>query len=117
LSAKANYRKAQALYDLDLHVKKSVSGMRPDVGNAAQAAKNPETVDPKKLFARGNSLYDSGRLQEALGEQGADALLEHVNDHLIGIRGFPGIRLSLNPLRGMTGTGSLVLQAEKQRCL
>jgi len=81
--AKANYRKAQALYDLDLHVKKSVSGMRPDVGDAAQAAKNPEAVDPKKLFNRINSLYDSGRLQEALGEEGADDLLEHVNDHLI----------------------------------
>ena len=70
--AKSNYRKAQALYDLDLHVKKSVSGMRPDVGNAAQAAKNPETVDPKKLFSRVNSLSDSGRLQEALKKQRAD---------------------------------------------
>lgn len=81
--AKANYRKAQALYDLDLNVKKSVSGMRPDVGNPAQAARNPETVDPKKLFNRVNSLYDSGRLQEALGEQGADDLLGHANGHFI----------------------------------
>ena len=81
--AKANYRRAQALYDLDLNVKKSVSGMRPDVGYAKQAAKNPETVDPKKLFGRINNLYDSGRLQEALGEQGADDLLAHVNENLV----------------------------------
>lgn len=81
--AKANYKRAQALYDLDSNIKKSVSGMRPNVGEAKQAAKNPETVDPKKLFGRINNLYDSGRLQEALGEQGADDLLEHVNDHLI----------------------------------
>ncbi|HWC20038.1 MAG TPA: hypothetical protein VG498_23695 [Terriglobales bacterium] len=81
--AKANYRKAQALYDLDLNVKKSVSGMRPDVGDPKLAAKNPETIDPNKLFNRINSLYDSGRLQEALGEQGADDLLAHANEHLV----------------------------------
>jgi hypothetical protein len=81
--AKESYRKGQVLYDLDLNVKKSVSGMRPDVGDAKQAARNHETVDPDKLFNRINSLYDSGRLQEALGEQGANGLLEHVNDHLI----------------------------------
>jgi hypothetical protein len=60
------------------------SGMRPDVGSATRAAKNPEPVDPRKLFNRVNSLYDSGRLQEALGEQGADDLLAHANDHFIG---------------------------------
>lgn len=68
---------------MDLNVKKSVPGMRPDVGDAKQAAKNPETVDPKGLFNRVNSLYDSGRLQEALDEQGADDLLAHANEHLV----------------------------------
>jgi hypothetical protein len=57
--------------------------MRPDVGDAQQAAKNPETVDPKKLFGRINNLYDSGRLQEALGEPRRDDLLKHPNDHFI----------------------------------
>jgi hypothetical protein len=57
--------------------------MRPNVGNPAQAAKTPEAIDIRKLFTRINTLYDSGRLQESLGEQGADDLLEHVNNHLI----------------------------------
>jgi len=81
--AKANYRRAQALYDLDVNVKKSVEGMRPDVGNPETAAKNPETVNPQKFFNRVNNLYDSGRLQESLGEEGADDLLAHANDHLV----------------------------------
>jgi len=82
------YSRAQALYDLDVNVKKSVSGMRPDVGELKQAAKNPETVDPDKLLNRINSLYDSGRLQEALGELGADDLLEHETRILSGTKSF-----------------------------
>jgi hypothetical protein len=42
-------------------------------------AKNPETVDPKKLATRVNAMYDSGRLQGALGEQGAQDLFNHAN--------------------------------------
>jgi len=81
--ANQNYRKAHALYDLDTQVKKSTAGMRPNVGNASSAAKNPEFVDPSKLFSRVNNLYDSGRLQEAVGEQGANNLLEHANNNLV----------------------------------
>jgi len=58
-------------------------GNATDVGDPKLAVKNPEIVDPDKLFGRVNGLYDSGRLQEALGEQGADDLLAHVNDHLV----------------------------------
>ena len=57
--------------------------MRPDVGDPKLAGKNPESIDPNKLFTRTNDLYDSGRLQGALGEQGAGDLLTHVNDHLV----------------------------------
>jgi len=38
---------------------------------------SPETVNPRKLHARINSLYDSGRLQDALGEKGANDLFDH----------------------------------------
>jgi hypothetical protein len=57
--------------------------MRPNVGDTTSAAKNPEFVDPNKLFNRVNNLYDSGRLQEAVGEPGANDLLEHTNNNLV----------------------------------
>lgn len=76
--ANANFKKSQALYDLDKHLKMSASGMRPDIGTAA--ARNPEAVDPSKMFSRMNRLYDSGRLQEAVGESHAQSLLEHANN-------------------------------------
>ena len=76
--ANANFKKSQALYDLDKHLKMSASGMRPDIGTAA--ARNPEAVDPSKMFSRMNRLYDSGRLQEAVGEPNAQSLLDHANN-------------------------------------
>jgi len=79
--ASGNFKKSQALYDLDKHLKMSASGMRPDIGTAA--AKNPEAVDPSKMFSRMNRLYDSGRLQEAVGEPNAQSLLEHANNAYI----------------------------------
>jgi hypothetical protein len=78
--ATANFKKSQALYDLDKHLKMSASGMRPDVGTSA---KNPEAVDPNKMFSRMNRLYDSGRLQEAVGQQNAESLLDHANNAYI----------------------------------
>jgi hypothetical protein len=57
--------------------------MRPNVGDATSPAKNPKFVDPNKLFNRVNNLYDSGRLQEAVGEPGANDLLEHTNNNLV----------------------------------
>lgn len=81
--AKANWKKSQALYDADYQIKKATGGMRPNVGSAERAAKNPEAVDPIKFFTRVNNLYDSGRLQDALGEEGADRLLQHANEGMI----------------------------------
>jgi hypothetical protein len=79
--ANASFKKSQALYDLDKHLKMSASGMRPDVGTVS--AKNPEAVDPTKMFSRMNRLYDSGRLQEAVGQQNAESLLDHANNAYI----------------------------------
>ena len=76
--AKANYKKAQALYDVDNHVKMSTSGTRPNIGKPG--AQTPEVVDPKKLNSRLNKVYDSGRLQDAVGEDNAQALLTHADN-------------------------------------
>lgn len=84
--ASANWKKSQALYDLDSNIKKVTTGMRPDIGDPEMAAKNPELVNPEKFFDRVNKLHQSGRLQDALGEEGADNLLNKANEALVQFR-------------------------------
>jgi len=84
--ATANFKKSQALYDVDQAVKKSTTGMRPDVGSAKAAARNPEIVDPEKFFNRINNLHRSGRLEDALGADGADKLLDQANQAVVQFR-------------------------------
>ena len=83
--ASGTFKKAQALYDLDSTVKKVTTGMRPDIG-AASAAENPEIVNAERFFDRVNKLHQSGRLQEALGEGGADNLLSKANNAVVQMR-------------------------------
>src|SRR5579862_574728 len=66
--AVAHYKQAMALRDLDKAVKGSTSG---DVRVGLK-----ETVDPKKFITRVQKLKDSGRLEQALGKDGADTLLK-----------------------------------------
>lgn len=78
--ATLTWKQSQALFDLDHQLKMSTSGMRPEI---ATPDSSPEVLDPKKLFGRLNRLYDSGRLQDAVGEQNAQQLLQHSdNAHL-----------------------------------
>lgn len=78
--ANLTWKQSQALFDLDHQLKMSTSGMRPEI---ATPDSSPEILDPKKLFGRLNKLYDSGRLQDAVGEQNARELLQHSdNAHL-----------------------------------
>ena len=73
--ARADWKQAQALYDLDRQLKMSTSGMRPEL---ATPGSSPEMVDPKKAFTRLNRLYDSGRLQQAVGSH-ADQLIQQAD--------------------------------------
>jgi len=66
--AVAHYKQAMALRDLDKAVKGSVTG------DARISGK--EVVNPKMFTNRVQKLYDSGRLQQALGEEGAGTLLK-----------------------------------------
>jgi hypothetical protein len=75
--ADANFRKSQALYDLDNAIKKSTTGAHPDVSTQAALDESPETLDIKGLHRRVNALHDSGRLQDALGEEGASDLFDN----------------------------------------
>jgi hypothetical protein len=73
--AKNDYRQSSALYDVSQQIRSSASGLRPEIGEGT-----PETVDPAKLSPRLNKLYDSGRLQQALGNDGAAKLVQQVDE-------------------------------------
>jgi hypothetical protein len=64
-TADALYRKAMALADVSKPIQSSISGLRGDLQSAGAAM---ESLSPAKLAARVNKLYDTGRLQQALGE-------------------------------------------------
>ena len=73
-AARNTYKRAQALYDLDAQIKASTDGISAGRSNRFQASEN---VSPKKLFLRLNKLWDSGRLQEAIGDDAAKDLIDH----------------------------------------
>jgi hypothetical protein len=77
--ANGDFRKSKAMLDVSRAVRSSSEGLRPEL---ATGAKNPipETVNTGKLFNRVQKLYDSGRLQDALGQSRAADMLRAVND-------------------------------------
>ena len=79
--ADANFKKSQALYDLDNDIKKSTSGAHPGESHPDLLKESPETVNAKTLHKRINARYDSGRLQEALGEENANKMFDHTLEH------------------------------------
>jgi hypothetical protein len=70
--AVAHYKQAMALRDLDKAVKGLTSG---DVRVGLN-----EKVDPQKFVNRIQKLKDSGRLEQALGKDGANTLLKEAYD-------------------------------------
>ena len=78
--ANATWKQQAALSDLSTSLRQSVSGLRPEIAEGANGTKvTPETVNPKTLFSRINRLYDKGRLADAIGQENAQALLQHVD--------------------------------------
>ena len=69
------FRQSSALNDLSKALQGTVSGIRPEL---AQQGVNTasEVVSPDKLATRLDRLYNSGRLQQALGQDGAEDLLQ-----------------------------------------
>jgi hypothetical protein len=75
-AAKSTFKRSQALYDLDTLVKRATTGVPKDI---AEDGSEPEMIDPAKLSKGVNSMYRSGRLQEALGEDGAKDFVNKVS--------------------------------------
>jgi hypothetical protein len=71
--ARVAWKQGSALQDVSTQVRASTAG-RAGVGRGV------ETIDPDKLAPRLHKLYDSGRLQEALGEDRAGAVIEHTEN-------------------------------------
>lgn len=76
--ANIDFRRSKAMLDLSKSIRASTEGLRPELASGAKAP-IPEKVNTSKLFPRVQKLYDSGRLQDALGSRAAD-LLRAVND-------------------------------------
>jgi hypothetical protein len=74
--ANKTYRQASALEDLSKHIQSSTSGLRGDIAQGVNAAK--ESVSPAKLSTRVNRLFNTGRLQQGLGQDHAENLLRAV---------------------------------------
>jgi len=102
--AKQTYKKAQALYDLDSNIKASAKGMRP---NLAKPNSTPETIDPSKLSLRLNKMFDSGRLQEAVGADMAESLLQHSDNAERAGRQLKTLKTIRNVAGVVGGTGAV----------
>ena len=74
--ANAAWRQGSALEDLSKHIQASTNGLRADLAQGVNAA--PEALSPAKLATRANRLYNTGRLQQALGDDHADDLLKAI---------------------------------------
>lgn len=79
--AGAAWKKQSALADLGNAIRQSTTGMRPEL--ATVASSTPESINPKTLFTKLNRLYDSGRLQDAIGQENAANLLRHVDSAFV----------------------------------
>jgi hypothetical protein len=78
-NADRDFRRSKAMLDLSKNIRASSEGLRPELANGAKKP-IPETVNTGKLVNRVNKMYDSGRLQDALGKQRSDDLVRAVND-------------------------------------
>jgi hypothetical protein len=76
--ANATFRQHKAVETLSNNLRKSARGLRPELQEAGQEA-TPETLHADSLANRVNAMYDSGTLQDALGESRAQSLLRHVD--------------------------------------
>ena len=76
--ASATFKQHKAVEELSNHVRKTTRGLRPELRQAGQEA-TPELLNAGQLETRINGMYDSGTLQDALGEGRAQDLLRHID--------------------------------------
>jgi hypothetical protein len=85
--ARADFKRGQALKDLDYNIKKVASGGRPSPKMLPEdLAKDPEMLHPERMQKRLDSMYDSGRLQEAVGQENADRMISEASKHKVAVQ-------------------------------
>lgn len=104
-SARSDWKQAQSLYDLDTQLKMSASGMRPEM---AGPISTPESLDPRKAFDRLNKLYNSGRLQQAVGQTQSEELIQHADAAFLQQQKISARQKALKTAGKITGTGAAV---------
>jgi len=75
--ANKTHRQSMALYDLSKHMRSSIAGLRQELAEGTEGLEQ-EVLNPTKLAAKANRLYDSARLQQALGEDRAASFLKEI---------------------------------------
>jgi hypothetical protein len=91
-TANATYKQSKALENLSAHIRASASGMRPELAEAGAKA-TPEVLSPAKLFPRVNALFNTGRLQQALGPYKAQGGAARVSENpACGISRLPSLQ-------------------------
>lgn len=74
--ASAYWRQGSALEDLSKHIQASTSGLRSELSQGLNATQ--EALSPAKLASRANRMYNTGRLQQAVGDGHANELLQNI---------------------------------------
>jgi hypothetical protein len=103
--ARADWKQAQSLYDLDSQLKMSASGMRPEL---AGTNNSPEVLDPRKAFERLNKLYNSGRLQQAVGQSQSEQIIQHADAAFLQQQKILARQKTLKTVGKVTGTGAAI---------
>lgn len=86
-NARADFKRGQALKDLDYAVKKTASGGRPSPSTLPEdLARDPELLHPERLQKRLDAMYDSGRLQEAVGNENATRMINDASKHKVEVQ-------------------------------
>ena len=104
-SARADWKQGQSLYDLDSQIKMSAGGMRPEL---AGPTSSPEVLDPRKAFDRLNKLYNSGRLQQAVGQSQSEAIIQHADAAFLQQQKILARQKALKAVGKVTGTGAAI---------
>jgi hypothetical protein len=83
----------------------SANDVRPEM---ATPQSTPETVDSKKAFTRLNRLYDSGRLQQAVGHEQSEQLIQRADAAFLHQQKILARQQALKIAGNITGTGAAV---------
>ena len=102
--ARADWAKGQALHDVDRNLKQATGGMRPEL--AAGPDSSPEVVNPRTAFTRFNRLFDSGRLQQALGPDHAASLIQEADAAFLKMEKIAARVKAAKTVGKVTGTGA-----------